>query len=68
MNIVKKVKSIFDCYKSVKQLNEQSNAYQITKKRKYHEAYNDCQRYNRTMKKLDCTRRNTIKALHKFDA
>ena len=37
-----KVKSILDCYKSVKQLNEQYNAYRITKKRKYQEAYNDC--------------------------
>ena len=55
-----KVKSILDCYKSVQQLNEQSNAYRITKKRKYHEAHNDFQRYNRTMKKLDCTKENTI--------
>ena len=51
-----KVKSILDCYKSVKKLKEQSNAYQIIKKRKYHEAYNDFQRYNRTMKKLYCTK------------
>ena len=31
-----KVKSILDCYKSVKQLNEQSNAYRVSKKREYH--------------------------------
>ena len=55
-----KVKSILDCYKSVKELNEQSNAYRNSKKRKYHEAHNDFQRYNRTMKKLDCTKENTI--------
>ena len=46
-----KVKSILACYKSVKQLNEQSNAYQKSKKREYHEAHNDFKRYNFTMKK-----------------
>ena len=64
-----KLKSILDCYKSVKQLNEQSNAYQITKKRKYHEAYNDCQRYNRTMKKIRLYEgEHNIKGLQKFNA
>ena len=63
-----KVKSILDCYKSVKQLNEQSNAYQITKKREYHEAYNDFKGYNRTIKKIRLYEgEHNIKAWQKFD-
>ena len=58
-----KVKSILARYKYGKQLNEQSNSYRkskkrhhneyrVSKKREYHEAHNDYQRYNKTMKKI----------------
>ena len=66
---MRKSKVNIGLYKSVKQLNEQSNAYRITKKREYHEAYNDCRRYNRIMKKLRLYEgEHNIKAWQKFDA
>ena len=49
-------------------MNEQTNAYQKSKKREYHDAYKDHQGYNKTMTKIRLYKgEHNIKSWEKFD-
>ena len=62
-----KVKSILASCESVMQLNEQSNAYQKSKKRKYQYAYNAFCNYNTNMKTIRLYVQYDFKSSEKFE-